>query len=133
MQELQQKKIWKTLRYSKLAIIIYLLITVYFVVESIKFYEKKVKLNQKLNIIHMQAVEADRQLQNKQENVKFLSTDRGREQYLRETMPLAKTGEKVIILYDATSSPVQIMSTSSTNWDVFKKKFYYFINRYTNI
>ncbi len=133
MQELQQKKIWKTLRYSKLAIIIYLLITVYFVLESVKFYEKKVKLNQKLNIIHMQAVEADRQLQNKQENVKFLSTDRGREQYLRETMPLAKTGEKVIILYDATSSPVQIMSTSSTNWDVFKKKFYYFINRYTNI
>jgi uncharacterized membrane protein len=133
MQDLQQKKIWKTLRYSKLAILIYLLVTVYFITESIKFYEKRVKLNQKLDIVHMQVVEADRQLQDKQENVKFLSTDRGREQYLRETMPLAKTGEKVIILYDATNSPVQIMSTSSTDWEVFKKKFNYFINTYTNI
>ena len=132
MQDLQQKKIWKTLRYSKLAILIYLLITVYFVTESIKFYEKKVKLNQKLEIVHMQAMEADRQLQNKQENVSFLSTERGKEQYLRETMPLAKKGEKVIILYDATTSPIQIMSTSTTEWEVFKKKYTYFISKYTN-
>ena len=133
MQDLQQRKIWKMLRYSKLAILIYLLLSIYFILEIVKFYDKYVYLSQRKEIVDKQLAQAQDQLDKKNRDLEFLKTPRGQEDYFRKTMPVAAVGEQVIVLYDSTSSPIQIIPTSTSPWTIFKKKFIYFIDTYTNI
>ena len=49
MSSYQQKKIWKIIKYSKLTGILFLLLTIYFCIESLQFLSKWSQLSERLS------------------------------------------------------------------------------------
>ena len=124
MSSYQQKKIWKIIKYSKLTGILFLLLTIYFCIESLQFLSKWSQLSERLSGAKTERDVVSAKLSKRQVEYEFLNTDRGQEEYLRNNMPVAKDGEKVVILYDPTSSPVQVLSTELPTYiKVFKEQF----------
>lgn len=133
MSVYQQRKIWKIIKYSKLTGLIFLGIAIYFAMESLQFLQKWGQLDERLtDAKHEKSVYTDR-LAKRQSEYDFLQTERGKEDYLRNNMPVAKEGEKVVILYDPTSSPVQILSTEMPWYVNLFSNIKYFFATYTNI
>ena len=133
MSVYQQKKIWKIIKYSKLTGIILFGIAIYFVIDSLQFLEKWDQLKIRLGDARKEKSLYENKLAERQQEYTFLQTARGQEEYLRDNMPVAKAGEKVIILYDATSSPVQVLSTEMPWYVEVTEKIKYFFATYTNI
>ena len=82
---------------------------------------------------HKEHDELSMTLEKKQRDLDFLRSDRGKEEYLRTTLPVASNGEKVIILYDATSSPFIEIKLEKSWWSETIKKLKYFRDNYTNL
>jgi hypothetical protein len=49
-----------------------------------------------------------------------INTEEGKERYLRETYPVKKRGEDLVIVYNSPSSTYEIPKSESS-WDFFKK------------
>lgn len=133
MKEFKQRKVWKTLKYSKLAIVLYILLTVYFIMEMLNFYNKWTYLNARTKEAERNLDRVQISLDKKTKDVDFIQTERGQEDYYRKTMPVAKPDEKVIILYDAKESPIQVVPTTTNMWLDLKSKWKYFKDNYTNL
>lgn len=133
MSVYQQKKIWKIIKYSKLTGVIFVCIAVYFIIQSLQFLQKWDQLKVRLSDARKEQGIYDAKLAKRQGEYTFLKTDRGQEEYLRNNMPVAKDGEKVIILYDPTSSAVQMLSTDVPWYVDAITKIKYFFATYTNI
>lgn len=133
MRELHNRKLFKKIIYSKLFIVIFLCLAVFLFIEGISFYQKRIVLAKSIMENEEKLDKSSRQLENKRAELDFLQTDRGREEYYRELMPVARQDEKVIIIYDASTSPVTIIPKSNSSWYEFKKKVRYFIDNYTNL
>ena len=132
MSSYQQKKIWKIIKYSKLTGILFLLLTIYFCIESLQFLSKWSQLSERLSGAKTERDLVSAKLSKRQGEYEFLNTDRGQEDYLRNNMPVAKDGEKVVILYDPTSSPVQVLSTELPTYIKVFNSIKYIFATYTN-
>ncbi len=132
MSSYQQKKIWKIIKYSKLTGILFLLLTIYFCIESLQFLSKWSQLSERLSGAKTERDVVSAKLSKRQGEYEFLNTDRGQEEYLRNNMPVAKDGEKVVILYDPTSSPVQVLSTELPTYIKVFNSIKYIFATYTN-
>ena len=132
MSSYQQKKIWKIIKYSKLTGILFLLLTIYFCIESLQFLSKWSQLSERLSGAKTERDVVSAKLSKRQVEYEFLNTDRGQEEYLRNNMPVAKDGEKVVILYDPTSSPVQVLSTELPTYIKVFNSIKYIFATYTN-
>lgn len=133
MSVYQQRKIWKIIKYSKLTGLIFLGIAIYFAMESLQFLQKWGQLDERLTDAKSERQRYAEKLNKRQGEYDFLQTERGKEEYLRNNMPVAKAGEKVVILYDATSSPVQVLSTEMPWYVTLFSNIKYFFATYTNI
>jgi cell division protein FtsB len=133
MRELHNRKIFKKILYSKLFIVIFFAISIFLFLEGINFYEKKENLAKSIAESERKLDATNALLQRKKMENEFIQSDRGKEEYLRELMPVAKEDEKVIIIYDSSSSPVVIIPKSNSPWYEFKKKVRYIIENYTNL
>lgn len=132
MSSYQQKKIWKIIKYSKLTGILFLLLTIYFCIESLQFLSKWSQLSERLSGAKTERDVVSAKLSKRQVEYEFLNTDRGQEEYLRNNMPVAKDGEKVVILYDPTSSPVQVLSTELPTYIKVFNSIKHIFATYTN-
>ncbi len=132
MSTYQQKKIWKIIKYSKLTGILFLLLVIYFSIESLQFLSKWSQLDKKLDDAKKERDIINSKLEKRQNEYDFLNTERGQEEYLRNNMPVARDNEKVVILYDPTSSAVQVLSTEIPTYLKVFKRIQYLFATYTN-
>lgn len=131
-QSLHRKKIIRSI-IEKILIVIFALLIIYFVKEGLNIYAKYSLVKSKTVEAHKEHDELSMTLEKKQRDLDFLRSDRGKEEYLRTTLPVASNGEKVIILYDATSSPFIEIKLEKSWWSETIKKLKYFRDNYTNL
>ena len=133
MSIFQQRKIVRKIVYSWGVFILVCVIIFVAINQIIIFYYKNEKIVSKLNINNNQAQRLEKDIKEKTEAYEFIRTERGKEEYYRDVYPLAKDGEKVIVLYNSTDTSVEFLSTSTDLWTTTKKKFRFFIDNYTNL
>lgn len=119
MRRYREKFIWQNLFYSNITII---LISVLIVVVSrgiLKLYRKYELTKLDYTYVSKEVAEAEekrREIDLKLQNIK---TEEGQERYIRETYPVKKEGENVVVVYDIPSSTYDIPKKES-NWEIFK-------------
>ena len=132
--KLKSSKNAKRFLYSYFTIFIIFLLSLFILLESFRFLEKKIKINENKDLVKNELNKIENSIDNKRKEIGKLSTDDGQEVYFRETLPVGLPEEKVVILYRPTTSPVLIMSTSTEGvWNGLKKRVNYFIDNYTNL
>jgi hypothetical protein len=131
-QSLQRKRIIKSI-IEKVLIVLFILLITYFIKEGLNIYSKYALVKDKTVEAHKERDELNLTLEKKQRDLDFLKSERGKEEYLRTTLPVASEGEKVIILYDATSSPFTEIKLEKSWWSETLKKLKYFRDNYTNL
>lgn len=132
--KLKSSKNAKRFLYSYFTIFIIFLLSLFILLESFRFLEKKIKINENKDLVKKELTKIENNIDNKRKEISKLSTGDGQEVYFRETLPVGLPEEKVVILYRPTTSPVLIMSTSTEGiWNGLKKRVNYFIDNYTNL
>ncbi len=131
-QSLQRKRAIRSI-IEKILIVLFVLLITYFIKEGLNIYSKYALVKLKTVEAHRERDELNITLEKKQREVEFLKSERGKEEYLRTTLPVATEGEKVIILYDATSSPFTEIKLNRGFWSETLKKIKYFRDNYTNL
>ena len=132
--KLKSSKNAKRFLYSYFTIFIIFLLSLFILLESFRFLEKKIKINENKDLVKNELNKIENSIDNKRKEIGKLSTDDGQEVYFRETLPVGLPEEKEVILYRPTTSPVLIMSTSTEGvWNGLKKRVNYFIDNYTNL
>lgn len=106
MKEYQQRHTLKKLLYSKLAILILGIICLLMLRSVVELYGKYSKVADLKAESAKERATMQEKLDRSQEKNDALHTDRGVEDYVRRTYPVVKQGEGVIVVYEASTSPV---------------------------
>lgn len=106
MREYQQRQIWRKLFYSRFSIVILFLIFILLLRSVVELNDKRIKVNEKLQESELKLNTVQEKLNKSEEKYNAILTDRGVEDYIRKTFPVVKDGEGMIIVYDASTSPV---------------------------
>jgi len=106
MKEYQQRHTLKKLLYSKLSILILGIICLLMLRSVVELYGKYAKVAELKSQSEKERISLEQKLNKSQEKTDALYTDRGVEEYVRRTYPVVKQGEGVIVVYEASSSPV---------------------------
>ena len=127
------KYFFKKYIYSKVILVVILFFIYLIVAETLKFYHKKEIILGKYNSVKKDFDKINSDYENKKKYLDFIKTDRGQEEYLRDTLPVAADGEQAIVLYNASNSPVKEYKKEVSDWDLFVKKVKFFKDNYTNL
>ncbi len=119
--------------YSKVILMIILFFIYLTVAETLKFYSKKEIILNKYYSVKIDLDKINDDYENKKKYLDFIKTDRGQEEYLRDTLPVAGFGEQAIVLYTASNSSLIEYKKEVSGWSIFKKKVKFFIDNYTNL
>ena len=106
MKEYQQRHVLKKLLYSRLSILILGVICLLMLRSIMELYGKYSKVSDLKALSSKERQSIQEKLARAQEKNDALHTDRGVEEYVRRTYPVVKEGEGVIVVYEASSSPV---------------------------
>lgn len=122
MRKYRKKFVFQKLIYSNLMILI-LCILVFFVARGIlKLYQKYTFTRQEYNFVETQQEKAESTLSDNQEKLRAIQTPEGEDQYLKDTYPVKKAGENMIVIYEPQDSTYQILKAKSS-WQAFKDYF----------
>jgi hypothetical protein len=106
MKEYQQRHTLKKLLYSRLAILVLGLICLLMLRSVVELYGKYKKVADLKAQSAKERSAMEEKLMRAQEKNDALHTERGIEDYVRRTYPVVKQGEGVIVVYEASTSPV---------------------------
>ncbi len=106
MKEYQQRHTLKKLLYSRLSILILGIICLLMLRSVVELYGKYTKVAELKSESYKERKALEEKLVRAQEKNDALHTERGIEDYVRRTYPVVKDGEGVIVVYEASSSPV---------------------------
>lgn len=106
MKEYQQRHTIKKLLYSRLAILVLGVICLLMLRSVVELYGKYSKVADLKAQSEKERQSLEEKLARAQEKNDALHTERGIEEYVRKTYPVVKQGEGVIVVYEASSSPV---------------------------
>ena len=131
---LKYNKNTKRFLYSYITIFIIFFLSLFILLESFRFIEKKIKINKNREIVKKELFKIESNIENREKEINKLNTDEGQEVYFRETLPVGLSEEKVIILYKPSDSPLTIIPIKSDGiWNGIKKRVNYFVDNYTNL
>lgn len=106
MKEYQQRHTLKKLLYSRLAILVLGIVCLLMLRSVMELYGKYTKVAELKALSDKERSTLEVKLVKSQERNDALHTERGIEEYVRRTYPVVKQGEGVIVVYEASSSPV---------------------------
>ena len=117
MREYQHKYIIRTLLYSPITIVILFLVIVLSLRSIVELNNKRIASTRLRNEARTKQEEVQGQLIKADTRLAAIQTDRGFEEYVRTTYPVAKRGEGVIVVYDEPGSPVTPVREQMTVWE----------------
>lgn len=122
MREIQQERTFHRLLYSTVTIVILSMLVLLLLRSTVSLYAKR---NEIVKEREKKEEELNKQkglLQAATDKKLYLETERGKEEYLRTTFPVASGGEGVIIVYDDNKKTVSPVKRDATT----KEKLLYF-------
>jgi hypothetical protein len=126
MREYQHKYIIRTLLYSPITIIILFLLIIFLLRTIIDLNNKRIVAGKLRDEALLKQSETTKQLERADTRLAAIQTERGFEDYVRTTYPVAKRGEGVIVVYEQDASPVTAVREHMTVWErimVFMQEF----------
>lgn len=106
MKEYQHKRLWRKLMYSKGTMIVLAIMCMLLLRSTMALYVKY----QKVHTLQEESKQEEEKIHQKvlavQAKNESLQTSRGKEEYIRKTYPVIQGSEHVIVMVEATSSPV---------------------------
>lgn len=117
MREFQQKKIVRTVLYSKVTIVVLALVCLILLRSIVELNQKREKVAEERDKIHEEQSSLEQKVANAEARLSFVQTDRGKENYIRTTYPVVKDGEGVIVVYTASTSPVAEVKKDIGMWN----------------
>ncbi len=120
MREIQQEQSVKKMLYSTVSIVILSMLILILLRATVSLYEKRNEIVTERNIKEEELRIENEKLRRAKEKKDFLETERGKEEYVRTTFPVAKEGEKVIIVYDDNKNGVSPVKKERTTMEKFK-------------
>lgn len=106
MKEFQQERFARKLIYSKVTIIVLSILLLILLRATVSLYGKRSEIITERNKKEEELREGEARLREADKKKAFLESERGKEEYIRTTFPVAKEGEGVIIIYDDKKSAV---------------------------
>jgi cell division protein FtsB len=106
MKEYQQRHTLKKLLYSRLAILVLGIICLLMLRSVMELYGKYNKVSELTAQSEKERSSLEEKLRKSEAKNDAMNTERGIEEYVRRTYPVVKEGEGVIVVYEASSSPV---------------------------
>ena len=106
MREYQQRNILRKLMYSKFTLLIVGLLCILMLRSVMELYGKYQKVSDLKDQSEKERISLEQKVDKARTKEEALQTDRGVEEYVRRTYPVVKEGEGVIVVYDASTSPV---------------------------
>jgi hypothetical protein len=120
MREIQEEQSVKKMLYSTVSIVILSMLILILLRATVSLFEKRNEIVAERNVKEEELRTENEKLRKAQEKKDFLETERGKEEYIRTTFPVAKEGEKVIIVYDDKKSGVSPVKKERTTSEKFK-------------
>ncbi|MDD3940204.1 MAG: hypothetical protein PHQ01_01345 [Candidatus Pacebacteria bacterium] len=119
MRRYKEKFIWQNIFYSNFTIVVSIVLIVLLGRGILGVY-KKFQVT-KADYIHVskEVDEAERVLEMNELKLENINTKEGEERYIRETYPVKKAEENVVVVYSAPASTYEIPKNDS-KWEVFK-------------
>ena len=117
MREYQHKYIVRTLLYSPITIVILFLVIILLLRSIMELNDKRIAATKLRNEAMAKQEEVRGQLAKADARLTAIETERGFEEYVRTTYPIAKRGEGVIVVYDEPGSPVTPVREHMTIWE----------------
>lgn len=117
MREYQHKYIVRTLLYSPITIIILFLLVIFLLRSIVDLNNKRIMADKLRNEAILKQSETAKQLERADARLASIQTERGFEEYVRTTYPVAKRGEGVIVVYEQNASPVTPVREHMTVWE----------------
>ena len=100
MREFQHEQTIKKMMYSTVSIIILSMLILILLRSTVALYQKRNDIVAERNKKEEELRRHSDKLTAAQDKKAFLESERGKEEYIRTTFPVAKSGEGVIIVYD---------------------------------
>ena len=120
MREIQQGHEIKKMLYSSVTIVVLSMLILILLRATVSLYEKRNEIIAERNIKEEELRIENEKLRKVNEKKDFLETERGKEEYIRTTFPVAKEGEKVIIVYDDNKNGVSPVKKERTTMEKFR-------------
>lgn len=117
MREYQQKHMIRTLIYSRVTLVILFLLIVLLLRSIMELNDKRVEVGALRNDSAKERDELQKKVDKAQAQTDLISTQRGFEAYIRNTYPVVKKGEGVIVIYDDDKVPVSSVREDMTVWE----------------
>jgi hypothetical protein len=124
MREIQHEQTIKKMMYSTVSIIILSMLILILLRSTVALYQKRNDI-----VVERNKKEEELRLHNEklaaaQNKKAFLESERGKEEYIRTTFPVAKEGEGVIIVYDDNKQVVSPVKKEMSSMEKLKHFFH---------
>lgn len=121
MRKYKQKFIWRNIFYSNFVIIILIIFIILISRGIFNLFQKYQMSKNDKDFVIKEKIEAEHKMDFSRLKLDNINTEDGKERYIRETYPVKKEGEDLILIYDTPSS-TYIVPKSESNW-LFIKRF----------
>ena len=120
MSKAQDRSLIRKFFNSWFMIVIYFVLFVFIMREVIDLSQKLVRTKGIYDSAYTDYKSQEAKTNAAKANVDLISSNRGIEGYIRQTYPVVKDGEKVIVLFDSKSSAVEPVELPPTQMDKLK-------------
>jgi len=117
MKEYQQKHKVEKLLYSKVVVVILFVLVLFLFRSVMELNDKRLEVDTLRDETRVEKSNLEQKVGQKEERNEFIKTSRGLEGYIRETLPVVKEDEGVIVIYDNDKSPVSEVRDSMNIWE----------------
>lgn len=117
MREYQHKYIIHTLLYSPITIVILFLVIILLLRSVVDLNNKRINAAKLRDEAVLKQESTEKDLTRAEGRLSAIQTDRGFEEYVRTTYPVAKRGEGVVVVYEQEGSPVVPVREHMTLWE----------------
>ena len=119
MREYQQKHFVRTILYSRVTIVILFLLIIVLLRSIMELNDKRIEVSKLADEAKAERHTMSLKVEKAQIQSDEIATQRGFESYVRNTYPVVKQGEGVIVVYDGDKSPVSQVRADMNMWEKF--------------
>lgn len=124
MRNFEQKRMWKNIMQSKLVLMLFGILILFFAFSVFRFWSKMQETKENREAIENKVTQLKEQKEKLSFDIENLNTDKGKEKLFRENFGLVKEGENMIIVVEDKNPPEVLKDESSSGFLNFFKNWF---------
>lgn len=124
MHSFQEKKKWRKIMESKLALVIFGICILFFAYSVLGLVFKAIETSKNKELAKEKIIELQKEKQKLTEDLNSLNTDKGKEEAIRDKFGMAKEGENLIVVIDDKNAEEPKKEESSNKFFMFFRNIF---------